>query len=440
MNGIGHREFVPCDFAAWRMRAAQVCASGLRMLSLDDSSVLPDRESEPLYLKTLRIVYDPVNFQHVSLIARLFSRAFVNHSDEGDIAGLATVIKALSQITLVLPELQINLQFISVEAEKESHDGTTEVDLHLFLDAAPGSVQIRWMETLMYRLDAEGKMVERWQTPARRAFETAASASSSSLIALQVQISGGSIMKRLTLLTIVVGLFFGTLNSVAALPPPILRYPDSAPSLQAASYYDRFVSPNFTVTCEPPVNPFHLWVNGTIVEERNLPAGATVITSEFFDGVLSGQVSQIQSGSGSFTHGGTIRQIYAYPASYSERMETVINGQLVYSSTWSAYCSGPGTGTIDLVNQALAGACVPIPDGSVVGDLPAGAQAYYAPGKISPDVFLNPGTYWVIGEDESGQYYQILLACQYLWVPIDTMQPSYQPPWSGQPLPTRAVS
>ena len=167
MNGIDYANFVPYDFAPLRMRAARVCASGLRPLPLDNSSILSDREGKPSYPQTLRIVYDPVNFQHVSLIVRLFSRAFVNHSNDGDIPGLVTVIKALSQITFALPELQINLQFTSVGDAQGSHDGTTEVDLHPFLDAAPGGVQITWLETLMWRRDAEGKISERWQAPAQ---------------------------------------------------------------------------------------------------------------------------------------------------------------------------------------------------------------------------------------------------------------------------------
>ena len=167
MNAIDHVDLAPSDFAARWMRAARVCASGLRPLPLADSSVLSDREGEQPHPKTIRIVYDPVNFQHVSLIARLFSRAFVNHSNDGDISGLATVIKALPQITFALPELRISLQFTSVEDEKGSHDRTTEVDLRPFLDAAPGSVQITWLETLMWRRDAEGKISERWQAPAQ---------------------------------------------------------------------------------------------------------------------------------------------------------------------------------------------------------------------------------------------------------------------------------
>ncbi|MBI1258753.1 MAG: hypothetical protein GC204_14890 [Chloroflexi bacterium] len=87
----------------------------------------------------------------------------------------------------------------------------------------------------------------------------------------------------------------------------------------------------------------------------------------------------------------------------------------------------------------LRGECLTLPEGSVVGDMPFQTQAYYEPGKVSPGVFISPGTYWVIGEDESGQYYKIVLSCQFLWVPVQNMQPSYQPPWSGQPLPTRVV-
>ena len=33
-------------------------------------------------------------------------------------------------------------------------------------------------------------------------------------------------------------------------------------------------------------------------------------------------------------------------------------------------------------------------------------------------------------------FYQIVVACQYLFVPQIDIVPSYQAPWSGQPLPT----
>ncbi|MFN8528452.1 MAG: hypothetical protein U0670_07565 [Anaerolineae bacterium] len=94
----------------------------------------------------------------------------------------------------------------------------------------------------------------------------------------------------------------------------------------------------------------------------------------------------------------------------------------------------------DLPLASSAGTCLNVPSGSVVGDMPNSTQAFYSPGNISPGLFINPGTYWVIGQDASGQFYKIILACQYLWVPVDSMQPSFQSPWTGQPLPTRVVS
>ncbi len=81
-----------------------------------------------------------------------------------------------------------------------------------------------------------------------------------------------------------------------------------------------------------------------------------------------------------------------------------------------------------------------IPADSVVGEAPAGAQVYYSPGNIAPNIVLNPGTYIVVGQDVSETYYKVVLACQFVWVRKDTMQPSFQAPQNGTPLPTRIVS
>lgn len=81
----------------------------------------------------------------------------------------------------------------------------------------------------------------------------------------------------------------------------------------------------------------------------------------------------------------------------------------------------------------------PLPDGSVVGNLPFDTQAYWAPGEIST-VVVNAGNYYVVGVDESGEFYKIWLSGEFLWIPVGNMQPSFEPPWTGQPLPTRVVS
>ncbi|MDX2161349.1 MAG: hypothetical protein SF162_08510 [bacterium] len=87
---------------------------------------------------------------------------------------------------------------------------------------------------------------------------------------------------------------------------------------------------------------------------------------------------------------------------------------------------------------SLASFCPTLPSGSIVGALPNATRAYYRPGDLST-VTVNAGTYWVIGVDESAAYYKIMIGCQFLWLPVETMQPSFQAPWSGQPLPTRVV-
>jgi hypothetical protein len=75
-----------------------------------------------------------------------------------------------------------------------------------------------------------------------------------------------------------------------------------------------------------------------------------------------------------------------------------------------------------------------------VGEAPLGAHVFWQPGTESPGLVLNPGTYIVIGQDESETYYKLFFNCQYIWVRKDTMQPSWLPPQNGAPLPTRIVS
>lgn len=118
---------------------------------------------------------------------------------------------------------------------------------------------------------------------------------------------------------------------------------------------------------------------------------------------------------------------------------TNYTGGVSYVSTITWDCT---TGA--LLASPVTDSCPnPLPDGAVVGEAPLGAQVYWEPAadKSSPGVVLNPGTYYVLGVDETGEYTKIWLSCQSVfWVQSAALQPSYQPPWSGQPLPTNVVS
>ncbi|MFN8530295.1 MAG: hypothetical protein U0670_16975 [Anaerolineae bacterium] len=191
---------------------------------------------------------------------------------------------------------------------------------------------------------------------------------------------------------------------------------------------------------------------GMTVERANLDGGTYFVRTVVTVGGLvymNEQASISVNGLSSwnifdnFTYGAVPNPgTYPIPAGQEMRLDFTLErpvGTVLYS--WALVVDGCDTGNI-LFNGAPSGtACdLSIPAGSVVGEAPLGAQAYYAPGQVAPGVVLNPGTYIVIGQDESETYYKVILACQTLWVRKDTMQPSYQAPQNGEPLPTRIVS
>lgn len=85
---------------------------------------------------------------------------------------------------------------------------------------------------------------------------------------------------------------------------------------------------------------------------------------------------------------------------------------------------------------------VPIPDTAVVGSFVQTTPAYYAPqSSAATDTVMEAGkTAWVYGVDASGQYYKVMLAGKFFWVPVSSMGPNYDEVWNGTPLPTTVVS
>ena len=130
------------------------------------------------------------------------------------------------------------------------------------------------------------------------------------------------------------------------------------------------------------------------------------------------------------------------PPIFSESLDPAITYYVVPFDDTFDQLGGTYELIIDGFPAAPAGSdcSTPIPDGSVVGEAPLGAQVFWAPGQESPGLVLNPGTYHVIGQDASETYYKLFFNCQYIWVRKDTMQPSWLPPQNGAPLPQRIVS
>ncbi len=93
--------------------------------------------------------------------------------------------------------------------------------------------------------------------------------------------------------------------------------------------------------------------------------------------------------------------------------------------------------------EALPGCDVllPIPATAVGGTFVADAPVYWAPGKLTnPLVTIAAGnSARVIGLDSTGEYYQIIWVCDYVWVPKATLGPNYDAVWNGAPLPTAVM-
>jgi len=110
-------------------------------------------------------------------------------------------------------------------------------------------------------------------------------------------------------------------------------------------------------------------------------------------------------------------------------------------------CYGPYGTCPQTAQQALAitapgcDALLNIPSTAVGGTFVADAPVYWAPGKLtSPLVTIKAGnSARVIGLDSTGEYYQIIWVCDFVWVPRATLGPNYDAVWNGAPLPTAVV-
>lgn len=243
----------------------------------------------------------------------------------------------------------------------------------------------------------------------------------------------------------------------------------------------------YTITCAPTsLTP----ITGTLTITHNAPGSpatypitCTPSGNAFSPSIPPGPITVPPGGTQSVTISNTsptdtlTLTSIGYSGSPQITLTSFPNGTTIApggaAQTFSLTCTvagaGPYSGTVTIVYQTSASptpvtvtynvTCAPtvpptafvppapppcpqaaIPAGSVVGRLSATAQIYYAPGQQSPGLSLPGGTaYWVLGLDSTGEYYQIILSCQRLWVEADLMGPNFEPPWFGAPLPTGTV-
>lgn len=76
-------------------------------------------------------------------------------------------------------------------------------------------------------------------------------------------------------------------------------------------------------------------------------------------------------------------------------------------------------------------------DDAVVGTLIAGTSLFFAPDENSATIYsVEQGqTFWVVDQDETGAWFQIVLACDLFWVPADLVTSTADFPWFDRPVP-----
>jgi len=94
------------------------------------------------------------------------------------------------------------------------------------------------------------------------------------------------------------------------------------------------------------------------------------------------------------------------------------------------------------VTSSNCGTTLPnIPEQAVSGTFLTTAEIYWAPGElVNPMTYIEAGkSYWVAGQDETGMYRKVLIACTWVWVRAETVGPNFDEVWNGTPLPTTVV-
>ena len=138
-------------------------------------------------------------------------------------------------------------------------------------------------------------------------------------------------------------------------------------SAQAAGYYYRWAGSPPGVSCltlAPGVVQYTLTNYG---DEYDMPAGAMLGSSTFANGALKYNQVTPMSGAGAnhIVTGVGVFTLVSYPLTVVLRYDTIIDGNVVYRSDLTIYCSGDGTGTAAINNEAISGGGSAINDGRI---------------------------------------------------------------------------
>lgn len=121
------------------------------------------------------------------------------------------------------------------------------------------------------------------------------------------------------------------------------------------------------------------------------------------------------------------------PSPHTATIEILEDANIVVF--FGVYGDGNATFSVTTDNCGGAGA-VYYPAGVVQGRFVKNALLYWKPGDLlMPEVTVPAGkTFYTGGLDDTGMYRQVLIVCNWVWVPVDAVGPNFDAPWFGTPL------
>ena len=210
--------------------------------------------------------------------------------------------------------------------------------------------------------------------------------------------------------------------------------------------YRRWLN-NKTYSCTTGAGVVYANLSNQDVEFNNLPVGAEFTLNYIDNGVVTTNGPYpVEQANGTKVYGAFAQPFPSYPFTFEFRIDTLISGVVVYTSSLTISCTGDTASTpITPVSgppggpgssSASAPTClITLPANAVQGRVLTTTTALYSPDPATTtNIVLEVGkAWWVIGAQDG--YYRLWIACNAnaLWVPAEALGPNYD--MGGAPLP-----
>lgn len=126
-------------------------------------------EEEKARIKRNRAVidrfYDAVNTRKTDVFYEIVHPDFVNHGGAtGDLVGPKALIDSLQPFLTAMPDWHVSEDYVVAQGDRVASRGTISgTHLGPFMGAPPTGKKVSWNGIIIYRLDENGMIVERWQ-------------------------------------------------------------------------------------------------------------------------------------------------------------------------------------------------------------------------------------------------------------------------------------